>query len=106
MLLEDVLTYEGFEVKTCATGMEALTELRQVPYDLVILDYKLPVLDGMEVIRHLEAENIDVPAVLISGLVEEFSEATEDSQLIKAVIGKPFNVQEIGSVIKGVVSPP
>ncbi len=54
-LLSMALRYEGFTVKTAATGRAALTAVTQFSPALVILDVMLPDIDGMEVLKRLNA---------------------------------------------------
>ena len=49
------LTYEGFEVHSCKTGLDAINAAIQQPPDLVILDVMLPTIDGLEVCRQLRS---------------------------------------------------
>ncbi len=65
--LREILEYEDFEVEEAVDGKEALTALREETYDLVLLDIKMPKIDGMEVLETIAEEGPDVPVVMISG---------------------------------------
>jgi PAS domain S-box-containing protein len=54
-----------------ASGVEALARLRARTYDLVLLDYRLPDLSGIEVLRSLHQEKIRVPVVMVTGQGDE-----------------------------------
>lgn len=54
-----------------ASGAEALVRLRARTYDLVLLDYRLPDLSGIEVLRSLQQEKIRVPVVMVTGQGDE-----------------------------------
>ncbi|WP_217586387.1 response regulator [Lentibacillus saliphilus] len=103
LLLQDVLANEGYKVATRETGQEALEALRKTSYALVILDYKLPVMDGVEVLKQLEAEQNKTPAILISGLAEEMSQSLKNISNLKEIIAKPFNVQHICTVVNQII---
>lgn len=67
--LEDILREEGYGVATAANGDEAMTLVRDVPYDVVLLDIWLPGRDGLEVLaemRELKSESRP-EVVMISG---------------------------------------
>ena len=57
-LLSMALRYEGFTVKTAATGRAALTAVTQFSPALVILDVMLPDIDGLEVLKRLNAGRV------------------------------------------------
>jgi len=90
-----VLQNEGHLVFTAQTGKEALDEIEKSTFDLILLDYNLPVLNGREVLANLEKVNSQIPIFLISGLSGNIENEIEQYKLVKKVIGKPFNIQEI-----------
>jgi two-component system OmpR family response regulator len=61
------LRYEGFTVNEATTGRLALTLAREDAHDLVILDMRLPDLDGIEVTRRLRADGVSVPIIFLTG---------------------------------------
>lgn len=77
--LREILEYEDFEVEEAVDGEEALTAIQENQYELVLLDVKMPKVDGMEVLEEI-AENVsDLPVVMISGhgTIETAVEATK-----------------------------
>jgi two-component system, NtrC family, nitrogen regulation response regulator NtrX len=64
--LRDILTYEKYEVGDAESGMTALEMLKQAEYDVILLDIKMPQMDGIEVLEHIQAE-YDTPVIMISG---------------------------------------
>jgi two-component system response regulator MprA len=56
-MLHRTLAYEGFRVVTAVDGHEALDRVRADQPDLIVLDWMMPEMDGIEVIRHLRAAN-------------------------------------------------
>ncbi|MBE0661811.1 MAG: sigma-54-dependent Fis family transcriptional regulator [Bacteroidales bacterium] len=64
--LREILEYEKFEVDEAAEGQEALEKTRNNRYDLILLDIKMPRMDGIEVLEQL-MKFTDVPVVMISG---------------------------------------
>ena len=69
--LEKALSLHGFRVSTAGSGREALNAIREAPPDLVLLDLKLPDMDGYEVIRQLktESETRPIPIIVITASV-------------------------------------
>lgn len=64
-LLKQGLEEEGYSVEVALDGEEALGKLREVPFDLVVLDLMLPKLDGLEVLKTLREEKGGLTSVLI-----------------------------------------
>lgn len=98
-LLSDILTNEGYGVSTAGTGKEALDKALANYYDLIILDYKLPFFNGVEVLQQLQQNQIEIPAILISGLINDEVKKTS-AGLIQKVMAKPFNVKDIQQSVK------
>src|SRR5258707_13955719 len=65
--LRMTLEYEGYEVLAAATGQEGLTVAERDAPDLVLLDVKMPGMDGIEVLERLRNMNEALPIVMISG---------------------------------------
>src|SRR5687767_7388438 len=61
------LEYEGYKVDEARSGSEGLDKASRVPYDAILLDIKMPVLDGIEVLDNLEEQKITSPVVMVSG---------------------------------------
>jgi two-component system OmpR family response regulator len=68
-----VLRYEGWAVRTAATGSQALTEFRSFSPDLVVLDVMLPDLDGFKVLQRLRSNGVQTPVLFLTA-----RDATED----------------------------
>jgi CheY-like chemotaxis protein len=81
---EVIAATEGFEdVGEAASGEEALEAVRRLAPDLVLLDVRMPGLDGIEVARRLVASGSDVVVVLIS--IDELVDLPSVAELGRAV---------------------
>ena len=103
LLLTDILTNAGYVITTASTGKEALDQLQEKRFALIMLDYKLPIIDGMQVIQKIEKQNIRIPAIVMSGLAEKIETDIKNYPLVKELLAKPFNIQEIPEMIKRVI---
>ncbi|MGE4288134.1 MAG: sigma-54-dependent transcriptional regulator [Salinivirgaceae bacterium] len=65
--LKDILEYEKHEVVLAANGMEGLEQLQNQSFDAVLLDIKMPEMDGIEVLEKINATYPEVQVVMISG---------------------------------------
>lgn len=57
----------GYQAEVAGGGRLALEKLRESPYDLVLLDVKMPDIEGLEVLQQLRASGNDVPVLVMSG---------------------------------------
>lgn len=102
-LLDEVFTNEGYQVTTANTGKEALDHVHTSTFDLIMMDYKLPVMDGVQVLHLLEEEEIMIPTILMSGLAEEIMQEIDSSSMLKHILSKPFNIVEVCTIVNGIL---
>lgn len=76
--LREILEFEGYKTDEAEDGQIALQKIRAGAYDLVLMDIKMPKMDGIEVLKHVAQDQPDLPVVMISGHgnVETAVEAT------------------------------
>ncbi len=65
--LRDILEYEKYEVDETKDGMECLVKLKKQKYDVVIMDIKMPKMDGIEALERIQFIAPDTPVIMISG---------------------------------------
>jgi two-component system nitrogen regulation response regulator NtrX len=65
--LKDILEYEGHEVVLAENGPESLEKFEADKYHVVLLDIKMPDMDGMEVLDKMMKISPDIPVIMISG---------------------------------------
>lgn len=84
------LEAEGFDVKTYSDGESALTGLKQNPAELVVLDIKMPRMDGMEVLTKLREDN-EIPVIFLTSKDDEIDEILGLRLGADDYITKPFS---------------
>ena len=96
--LREGLKAEGYEILEAATGAEALEAYKQ-GVDLVLLDYRLPDMDGLSVLRELKKQDPDVLVILLTSLVSV--EIAVEAMKLGAYhfANKPFNVDEVAATV-------
>lgn len=98
--LAEHLKGEGYEVAQGATGVDAIEQVRAISPDLVLLDLKMPEMDGMTALRKLREEGFEVPVVVLTahGGVDSAVEATRLGAA--DYLSKPFDLREISIVVE------
>ncbi|MBI2115350.1 MAG: response regulator [candidate division NC10 bacterium] len=98
-LLAEMLAHTSCRVLTASDGAEAMEILEEEPVDLLITDYEMPRMNGLDLIRWSKARFPRMTAVMITG---------QDSQAIVAqgrecgafrVLAKPFSVQQLAALM-------
>jgi len=103
LTLSQALETLGAEIDTAATGEEALTKLKEKEFGLILLDIRMPGMDGMEVLHRLREIRPDIRIIMITayGTIESAVEAMK----LGAVdfLQKPFDPEEIRELVSRVM---
>ncbi|MGB2869093.1 MAG: sigma-54 dependent transcriptional regulator, partial [Bacteroidota bacterium] len=98
-LLMTALTDEGYSVETAADGVAAINFLQNRSFDVVLLDVKMPRVDGIEVLKYAKERYIDVQVIMLTG-VNDVRSAVECMQLgAYSYLTKPYSTPELLTVI-------
>lgn len=101
-LLEDILEGEGYQTVSILNGEEAVQfALRETP-QLIILDIKLPGIDGYEVIRRLREhpKSMHIPIIVLSAYVSSVDKARAFDLGVDSYITKPFDADELLACVR------
>ncbi len=105
-MVSDYLTAVGFEVTGASDGIEALKKFNGGDFDLLVLDYMLPGIDGIDIIRKIRNagnESSSIPVVMLTARAEEADklmglEIGADDYMVK-----PFSLKELAARIRAVL---
>jgi len=99
-ILEKTLKLEGFKVIEAVDGEDAFNFFIDEEPDLVVLDYKMPKIDGLEVLKRIKTVNDKIPVIIITA--HGSTEAAVEAMKLGAVdyISKPFEIEELKITIK------
>ena len=99
-ILEQVLSRAGYSVETADGGSRALEQLDALRPDVIILDYMMPDLTGMDVLRELRKREDDTPVIMITayGTIERAVEAIQEGAY--DFITRPFKPDHITHVVR------
>jgi len=104
VLCVNVLQALGYAVKGANRGETALDLIRKEPFDLMVLDYKMPGMTGFEVFQQARALHPDMAVVLVTGhgTPEIINEANRMG--FSAILLKPFTSDELRGTVEKVLA--
>lgn len=100
--ITEILTDEGFEVCSVNSGTEAVRKAVFESFDLAVLDYKMPGLDGLETLAELRKKDPALRAIMISGkpFIENITENEGITYGIAYAFSKPFDIPAFIKAVK------
>jgi CheY-like chemotaxis protein len=103
-----LLTGAGYRVARAGNGYEALAEVSRETPSLILLDLKLPKLDGWDVLQRLKADAsvAAVPIIVVTGDALPTHHEMARSRGAVAVLSKPIDPGELLTVVRGALSEP
>ncbi len=101
-LARDYLERAGFRVSSAGDGISALEAARRDRPDLIVLDLKLPGMDGLDVARTLRRES-DVPIIMLTARAEEADRLVGLELGADDYITKPFSPRELAARVRTVL---
>lgn len=92
----------GFEVFTAASGEEALPQSRALRPEVLLIDYKLPGVSGLDVLKEAKLEDPSAVAIMITGLTHEAENLEAVSKEFGAAgfLHKPLPIQDVLKLVK------
>lgn len=93
-IIKKVLENEGFQVTVALDGQSALDVYKIVGADLILLDVKIPGMDGYKVLENLRQES-QVPVIVLSGATETEDAANMMEMGANDYVIKPFGDKEL-----------
>ena len=103
LMARTTLEADGCEVIGATDGEAALEALRDTPVDLILLDLRMPLLDGLETLRHLRQIGDDTPVIIVTayGTVPDAVEAMKLGAI--DLLSKPLTPVDLRRVVSDVV---
>ena len=87
LLFKEELEDEGYAVDLAANGLEALEKLKRSAYSVIVLDIKMPGMDGIQTLGEIKKINKDQPVILCSAYGEfkqDFASWVSDGYIVKS----------------------
>lgn len=92
-MLQDLLCEHNYRVDMATCPERAITLLEEIPYDLIISDYKMPVMDGSDFLRRSRELYPDLPFILVSGLMSTPELVKVANLNVTRVMEKPLDTE-------------
>lgn len=90
---------DHFKMIKANDGFEAVQILKDTSISLIILDLKMPRMDGMSLLSHTREKYPDIPVIIVSGYRTAEMYKLAKAQGVIAYISKPFQVDDLGKII-------
>ncbi len=101
-ICRDYLTAAGYDVQTAPDGLRALNLARKLKPDLLVLDWMMPEMDGLDVLRELRRES-NAPVIMLTARVDESDKLIGLELGADDYITKPFSPRELVARVKVVL---
>ena len=102
-LVADEIERLGYSVEWASDGDEGLAKALEGNYLLVILDLRLPNLDGLEVCRRLQSERPELPVIILSSRSDELDRVIGLEAGADDYVCKPFHIRELVARVRSVI---
>lgn len=99
-LLKRFLGRHDYEAETCQRGEDCLFKLNKEKFDLVLSDFRLPDIEGLELLKAIKAINADLPVIIITGYSDVKVAVTAIKMGAYDYVTKPIYPEEILTTIK------
>jgi two-component system, response regulator, stage 0 sporulation protein F len=104
ILLNEVFQKEGYTTFQAANGVQALDIVQKHSPDLVLLDMKIPGMDGIEILKRIKAINQDIQVIIMTAYGE--LDMIQETKELGAIMhfAKPFDIDEMREAVKKYLS--
>lgn len=102
-LLKEGLRYEGFELTISRDGDSGLEKARQGDFGLILMDWMLPEMAGIDVVVALHEDNIHTPVIMLTARHDELDKVAALEAGCDDYITKPFSIKELVARINAVM---
>jgi len=99
-----ILDFMGFEVALAGNGVEALSLFLKNPFDLVLTDLEMPIMDGWSLTHCIKERSPNTPVVLMTGGDRETVRKKVGKGPVDSVIFKPFRLEDLQMTVQGALA--
>lgn len=90
---------KGYEVTACLSGQEAINKIRDKNFDLILLDYKMPGLNGLDTLQEIKNAQIKTPVIIMTAYGNTDTAITAMKRGAYDYLSKPFERKELSRIV-------
>jgi len=94
-----ILQIKDYEVDTFSDGPSAIANLKKGVYDMAFIDLRLPIMDGLEILKKVKEIDPDIEVVIVTAYATEASHANAITLGALEYLRKPFLMEEIYELV-------
>jgi DNA-binding response OmpR family regulator len=104
--LSDIMTDLGYQVDTALDGFSALELVKRKPYDIALLDLRMPGMDGLELYRRIRAISAGTVAIIVTAYTSSDMAKSVLSAGAWQIVRKPVNIGSLLNLFSQALSSP
>lgn len=101
-LYSTVLTGSGHQAMGVYSGKQAFKQVKKQNFDLVITDFQMPKMTGLELLKAIRKKGKNIPVILMTGKVSELP--AEELKNFAKVLAKPIDIKELPKIVAKVLA--
>ena len=102
-IVSKILSYMGYDVTIAADGIEGFDLFAKSPFHLVLTDFDMPHLDGLELAKRIKETSVNTPVILMTGREKDEMVDVLNEEAIDSAMFKPFKLDDIEGAIQGIL---
>jgi DNA-binding NtrC family response regulator len=100
LLLKKVLGKEGYQIICAASAEQGLEKIGQEAINLAIIDQRMPVINGLDLLQRLKAMNPDLPVIVVTAFPSWEKEQKARAMGCVDYLQKPLNLKRLKEIIR------
>lgn len=101
-ILRVILEHDGWHVTCASDGEQAVQQLGEENFDIIVLDLLMPRMDGAGVLEFMARRGDKTPVVVVSGAASGQQQQL-DPQIVRVRLQKPFEIGELRVILRAIV---
>ncbi len=101
--MQIMLSKEGYDVIAVQSGAEAVEQIKNKNFDLIIADLMMPKMDGISFLRTLKEKKPKLPVIMITGFSLAYTQQRATQEGADGYLVKPFKIEKIEELVKNLL---